>query len=62
LIGLGLGTAIYRLAKENYGSIAGALVSVLAMGVLAVGFVCVLMLGFILLVTGSRRPRAAVAP
>lgn len=53
--------AIFRMAKENYGSAIGFVVSVVATVVLAFGLACLLLLAFITLLTSPAKPIASSA-
>ena len=57
-VAMGIGLAIFRMTKENYGSIVGLFVSALTVCTLAVGFVCMLTLGSIMLLTSTSKPKA----
>ncbi len=60
-LAMGFGQAIFRMTMENYGSVIGLFVSAVAFCAMAVGFVCMLTLGLLMLLTSSSKPKATPA-
>ncbi len=61
VVAMGIALAIFRMTKENYGSIVGLFVSGLTVCTLAMGLVCMLTLGSIMLLTSTSKPKATLA-